>query len=142
MEPRNEIPLCNQSTHSSGVPCLGCTCLLALVRIHTAAVAAGLEGMGSMLLCCCRSMGKWCIPLLPLGVLGRGVWGRHWQVRECKNGACWCFHWRRQRHPTPVLLPGKSMDGGAWWASIYGVTQSRTRLKRLSSNACFWLLSP
>ena len=23
-------------------------------------------------------------------------------------------------------------DGGAWWAAIYGVTQSRTRLKRLS----------
>ena len=23
-------------------------------------------------------------------------------------------------------------DGGAWWASVYGVTQSRTRLKRLS----------
>ena len=25
-------------------------------------------------------------------------------------------------------------DGGAWWAAVYGVTQSRTRLKRLSSN--------
>ena len=25
-------------------------------------------------------------------------------------------------------------DGGAWWAAIYGVTQSQTRLKRLSSN--------
>ena len=24
-------------------------------------------------------------------------------------------------------------DGGAWWAVVYGVTQSRTRLKRLSS---------
>ena len=24
-------------------------------------------------------------------------------------------------------------DGGAWWAAIFGVTQSRTRLKRLSS---------
>ena len=24
-------------------------------------------------------------------------------------------------------------DGGTWWAAIYGVTQSRTRLKRLSS---------
>ena len=22
-----------------------------------------------------------------------------------------------------------SMDGGAWWAAVYGVTQSRTRLK-------------
>ena len=25
-------------------------------------------------------------------------------------------------------------DGGAWWAAIYGVAQSRTRLKRLSSH--------
>ena len=93
------------------------------------------------------------------------------------------FHWRRQWHPTPVLLPGKShgqrslvdcspwggrqsdtterlhfhlsfscigegngnplqcsclensRDGGAWWAAISGVTQSRTRLKRLSSSS-------
>ena len=91
--------------------------------------------------------------------------------------------WRRQRHPTPVLLPGKShgrrslvgcspwgrkesdtteqlhchvslscigegngnplqssclenpRDGGAWWAAIYGVAQSRTRLKWLSSSS-------
>ena len=26
-------------------------------------------------------------------------------------------------------------DGGAWWAAIYGVSQSRTRLKRLSSSS-------
>ena len=26
-------------------------------------------------------------------------------------------------------------DGGAWWAAVYGVTQSRTRLKRLSGNS-------
>ena len=26
-------------------------------------------------------------------------------------------------------------DGGAWWAAIYGVTQSWTRLKRLSSSS-------
>ena len=26
-------------------------------------------------------------------------------------------------------------DGGAWWAAIYGVTQSRTRLKQLSSSS-------
>ena len=28
-------------------------------------------------------------------------------------------------------------DGGAWWASGYGVAQSRTRLKRLSSSISF-----
>ena len=26
-------------------------------------------------------------------------------------------------------------DGGAWWASVYGVAQSRTRLKQLSSSS-------
>jgi len=26
-------------------------------------------------------------------------------------------------------------DGGAWWAAIYGVAQSRTRLKRFSSSS-------
>ena len=90
---------------------------------------------------------------------------------------------RRQWHPTPVLLPGKShtwrslvgcspcgceesdtterlhlhfslsctgegngnplqcsclenpRDGGAWWAAVYGVAQSRTWLKQLSSSS-------
>ena len=93
------------------------------------------------------------------------------------------FNRRRQWHPTPVLLPGKShgqrslvgcspwgleeldtteqlhfhfslscfgegngnplqcsclenpRDGGAWWAAVCGVAQSRTRLKRLSSSS-------
>ena len=26
-------------------------------------------------------------------------------------------------------------DGGAWWAALYGVAQSRTQLKRLSSRS-------
>ena len=26
-------------------------------------------------------------------------------------------------------------DGGAWWAAVYGVARSRTRLKRLSSSS-------
>ena len=41
-------------------------------------------------------------------------------------------------------------DGGAWWAAIYGVTQSWTQLKRLSSssngnynsNNCFFYQAP
>ena len=94
-----------------------------------------------------------------------------------------CIFWRRQWHPTPVLLPGKShgwrslkgcspwdrwgsvttewlhvhyslacigegngkplqcsclenpRDRGAWWAAVHWVSQSRTRLKRLSSSS-------
>ena len=40
-------------------------------------------------------------------------------------------------------------DGGAWWAAVYGVAQSRTRLKQLSSSSSStfndglpWWLSP
>ena len=29
-------------------------------------------------------------------------------------------------------------DGGAWWAAVYGVTQSWTRLKRLSSSRLYF----
>ena len=94
--------------------------------------------------------------------------------------------WRRQWHPTPVLLPGKSYgrrslvgcspwdceesdtterlhfhfslscigegngnplqcsclenprEGAAWWAAVYGVAQSQTRLKRFSSSSSEW----
>ena len=31
-------------------------------------------------------------------------------------------------------------DGGAWWAAVYGVAQSRTRLKRLSSSSSIKLM--
>ena len=55
------------------------------------------------------------------------------------------MHWRGKWQPTPVFLPGESQGQGAWWAAIYGVAQSRTRLKRLSSSssmclALFWVL--
>ena len=94
----------------------------------------------------------------------------------------YAYNQRRQWHPTPVLLPGKShgrrslvgcspwgrqesdttewlyfhfslscigegncnplqcsclenpRDGGAWWPAVYGVAQSRTQLKQLSSS--------
>ena len=52
------------------------------------------------------------------------------------------MHWRRKWQPTPVFLPGESQGRGAWWAAIYGVTQSRTQLKRLSSSSSslFWIM--
>ena len=34
-----------------------------------------------------------------------------------------------------VLAWRNPRDGGVWWAAIYGVTQSRTQLKRLSSSS-------
>ena len=62
---------------------------------------------------------------------------------------------RRQWHPTPVLLPGKSMDRGAWWAAVHGVAKSRTRLsdfpftfhfhaleKEMATHSCSCLENP
>ena len=51
------------------------------------------------------------------------------------------MHWRKKWQLTPVFLLGEPQrlenlrDRGTWWAAVYGVTQSRTRLKRLSSNS-------
>ena len=59
------------------------------------------------------------------------------QCRRCKKHGfiSWVgkIPWRRAWQPTPVLLRGESH--GAWWATAHRVTQSRTRLKRLSTNA-------
>ena len=33
-----------------------------------------------------------------------------------------------------LFTEGQRRGGGAWWAAVYGVAQSRTRLKRLSSS--------
>ena len=38
------------------------------------------------------------------------------------------MHWRRKWQPTPVFLPGESQGQETWWAAVYGVAQSRTRL--------------
>ena len=104
-------------------------------------------------------------------------------IRECGILCMYILYWRRQRQPTPILLPGESHGwknlvgyspwgleesdvteqlhsrfsfsctgegngnplqyscledprvGGAWWAAIYGVAQSWTRLKRFSSSS-------
>ena len=45
------------------------------------------------------------------------------------------MHWRRKWQPTPVFLSEKSQGRGAWWAAVYGVAQSRTRLKWLSNSS-------
>ena len=45
------------------------------------------------------------------------------------------MHWRRKWQPTLVFLPGESQGRGSLVAAIYGVAQSRTRLKRLSSSS-------
>ena len=36
-------------------------------------------------------------------------------------------------NPLQCCCPKNPRDGGAWWAAVYGIAQSRTRLKQLSS---------
>ena len=43
---------------------------------------------------------------------------------------------RRKWEPTPVFLPGESMDRGGWRATVHGIAKSQTWLKRLSKHAC------
>ena len=45
------------------------------------------------------------------------------------------LHWRRKWHPTPVFLPGESQGRGNLVAAVYGVAQSWTWLKWLSSSS-------
>ena len=51
------------------------------------------------------------------------------------------MHWRRKWQLTPVFLPGESQGRGAWWAAVYGVAQSQTRLKRLRSSSSSHMLA-
>ena len=59
------------------------------------------------------------------------------------------MHWRRKWQPIQYFCLENPRDRWAWWAAIYGVAQSRTWLKWLSSgsssrpgwalkNWCFW----
>ena len=38
-------------------------------------------------------------------------------------------------NPLQCSCPENPRDGGAWWAAVSGVAQSRTRLKRLSNSS-------
>ena len=69
-------------------------------------------------------------------LVGCSPWGRYKSDTTERLLSLFTFmHWRRKWQPTPVFLPGESQGQGAWWAAIYGVAQSRIRLKRLSSSS-------
>ena len=38
------------------------------------------------------------------------------------------FPWRREWLPTPVVLPGESMDRGAWQTTVHGVAKNQKQL--------------
>ena len=45
------------------------------------------------------------------------------------------MHWRRKWQPLQCSCLENPRDRGAWWAAVYGVAQSRTRLKWRSSSS-------
>ena len=47
------------------------------------------------------------------------------------------LHWRGKCNPLPCSCLENPRDGGAWWAAVYGVAQSWTRLKWLSSSRVY-----
>ena len=50
------------------------------------------------------------------------------------------FHGEGNGNPLQYSCLENPRDGGAWWAAVYGVAQSWTRLKRLSSSSSVLLL--
>ena len=47
------------------------------------------------------------------------------------------MYWRRKWQPTPVFLPGESQGRGSLVGCVYGLAQSQTQLKPLSSSSSF-----
>jgi len=67
--------------------------------------------------------------------------GRLWSMGSLRVGYDWatslslsCFG-EGNDNPLQCSCLENPRDGGAWWAAIYGVAQSWTRLKRLSSSS-------
>ena len=65
-------------------------------------------------------------------LVGCSPWG-HKESNTTEQLSLFTYmHWRRKWQPTPLFLSGESHR---LWAAIYGVAQSRTRLKWLSSSS-------
>ena len=82
-------------------------------------------------------------PVLLLGkshgqrsLVGCSPWDR-WEsdMTERLHSFFTFMHWRRKCQPTPVFLPGESPEHGSLVGCHLWVTQSWTRLKRLSSSS-------
>ena len=64
-----------------------------------------------------------------------------WGCKELDTTERLHFHFSLSRigegngNPLQCSCLENPRDGGAWWAAVYGVAQSRTRLKRLSSSS-------
>ena len=69
-----------------------------------------------------------------VGCSPRGCWGSDTTERLHFHCSLSCIG-EGNGNPLQYSCLENPGDGGAWWAAIYGVAQSRTRLKRLSSSS-------
>ena len=53
----------------------------------------------------------------------------------CEMGMIWRRLGEGNGNPLQCSCLENPRESGAWWAAVYGVAQSRTRLKRLSSSS-------
>ena len=60
---------------------------------------------------------------------------RIWHDWEISLSLFTFLHWRRHANPLQCSWLENLRDRGAWWAAIYGVSQSWTWLKQLSSSS-------
>ena len=70
--------------------------------------------------------------------MARGAWWVHGVVRsQTETSLSLSFSCTRDGHGNPRQCSclENPRDGGAWWAAVYGVAQSRTRLTQLSSSS-------
>ena len=67
--------------------------------------------------------------------MGRSPWGRKESDTTERLHFPFLFSCIGEGNGNPLQCSylGNPRDGGAWWAAVYGVAQSQTRLKRLSS---------
>ena len=66
--------------------------------------------------------------------LGEDLGSRPWAVEANRNNLG-IRGGEGNGNPLQCSCLGNPRNRGAWWAGIYGVAQSRTRLKRLSSSS-------
>ena len=76
-------------------------------------------GQGTCILICASSIHMFCANI--------------WHIQTAQN--TWIGSGYDLPNPLRCSCQENPRDGGAWWAAVYGVAQSRTRLKRLSSSS-------
>ena len=94
-------------------------------------------------------MVQWKRQCQPTPVLLPGEFCGWRSLVSCSPWGCWEMDMTEHLHfhfslscigqgngnPLQCSCPENPRDGGAWWAAVYGVAQSQTRLERLSSSS-------